>query len=267
MAYTGLEVMESNGTALEDTNIMMPRVMSEMGRSCLEADSEALVMAACGRAVTLLLLLATGAWAARGREPPTDPLLAALLRLQAALNGIPSCDFMTKDLWTDIEKRQQRLDKLQEGIFQKMNDIARLEMEHPTATECKEPFERVSGGCFYQSGGEKATWAEARFACGRLGADLAHPEDNWSLKEYTRQISSAGYGYYFIGGQLDNSTDFREWRWVDGRPVSIEHRIYSQPPGQGECLVIDGAGTHSMKAKSCDEYRRWYICELKVRSA
>lgn len=90
-------------------------------------------MAACGRAVALLLL-AAGASAAQGRDAPTEPLLAALIRLQAALDDVPSCEFKTKDLWTDIEKRQQRLEKLQEGIFQKMNDIARLELEYPSAT-------------------------------------------------------------------------------------------------------------------------------------
>lgn len=93
----------------------------------------ALAMAACGRAVALLLL-AAGASAAQGRDAPTEPLLAALIRLQAALDDVPSCEFKTKDLWTDIEKRQQRLEKLQEGIFQKMNDIARLELEYPSAT-------------------------------------------------------------------------------------------------------------------------------------
>ncbi|XP_037792524.1 C-type lectin domain family 4 member G-like [Penaeus monodon] len=234
--------------------------------SLAEAGSVALIMAACGRAVALLLL-AAGASAARGRDTPPEPLLAALIRLQATLDDIPSCEFKTKGLWTDIEKRQQRLEKLQEGIFQKMNDIARIEMEYPSATECQDPFQWMSGGCYYHSGRERATWGEARFACGRMGADLAHPADNWSLKDYTRQISSSGYGYYFIGGRADNSSGFRDWHWVDGRPVAIEHRMYSQPPGLGECLVIDGAGTHSMKAKSCDAYKRWYICELKVRSA
>lgn len=101
--------------------------------SLAEAGSVALIMAACGRAVALLLL-AAAASAARGRDTPPEPLLAALIRLQATLDDIPSCEFKTKGLWTDIEKRQQRLEKLQEGIFQKMNDIARIEMEYPSAT-------------------------------------------------------------------------------------------------------------------------------------
>lgn len=75
------------------------------------------------------------------------------------------------------------------------NVIASLRILTPTLDskpECQDPFQWMAGGCYYHSGKERATWAEARFACGRMGADLAHPTDNWSLKDYTRQISSSG---------------------------------------------------------------------------
>ncbi|KAG7156278.1 uncharacterized protein LOC121853880 [Homarus americanus] len=200
-------------------------------------------------------------------DQDTEAFLAALLRLEKILNHTHGCDKRLQELWRDVTIRRLTLERLEEDIFHLMDKYAKVQAEDPTTDECPEPFAARGGGCFYYPHGEKNTWAGARYSCVRLGGDLAHPDDLPSFKKYVKTIASGDWGYFFLGGKTDPKLEFPAFRWLDGRSIAGEN-MYSElfSFSSDFCLAMEAHNRFKIKAKHCDNHKRWYICEIKVKN-
>ncbi|XP_068216514.1 uncharacterized protein [Palaemon carinicauda] len=199
-------------------------------------------------------------------RPASESLAQALLDLESALNGTNFCYSRIKSLWAAAAERKIRLDEMQDAIFLSMNKLAKLEASSPMLKECPAPFKKVAGGCFHNPEEKLKKWTDARLACGKLGGDLAYPRDLDAFRQWAGGLRS-DYGYYYLGGRSDPDKEFPEFRWVDGRRILKEEKYRTEFLVISDmfCITMENQSRKEIKNKGCDDHKRWYICEIKIK--
>ncbi|XP_064113529.1 uncharacterized protein LOC135220167 [Macrobrachium nipponense] len=197
---------------------------------------------------------------------PMENLEQALMNLEASLNGTSFCFSRIKELWEVATERKVKLEAIRDDLFRSMNRLAQLEASSPILKECPAPFERVAGGCFFPSDEKIKFWNDARLVCGRMGGDLAYPRDLSLFRSWVRGLRDE-YGYYYIGARANPKDEFPIFLWLDGRRLLKEesYRTDFLVYGDALCVGIQTYGGYELKNKDCGEYRRRYICEIKVK--
>lgn len=200
----------------------------------------------------------------------SETLLSALLRLENSLNGTSICSSRIKSLWKAIALWRTQLDELQNSVFNAMNKMAKFQSESPIVKSCPWDGFEPGRGCYYSPEEKLRKWTDARLACGKLGADLAHPypQNMQAFKNWVGSISS-GWGFYYIGGKLNPEDEYPLFRWVDGRRISSDNPSFTEPfrvIDSDNCIAMENHLRFRYKPKSCDSFRRWYICEIKIQS-
>nr|XP_053634228.1 uncharacterized protein LOC128689788 isoform X1 [Cherax quadricarinatus] len=205
---------------------------------------------------------------AAGVDLENNDLLASLLRMQKVLSGIEGCDTRLQHLWRDVTAQRLTLERLQEEVFLQMDRHAKIQFEHPTRQKCPEPFQVGGGGCFYHPQRVKKTWAAARYSCGKLGADLAHPANITSFRDYITTVVSGDWGFFFLGARADPKQEFPVYRWLDGRIFGGEGRKSSESlTVDGDfCVVMLPHSWQEFEHKHCETSKGWYVCEVKVKN-
>lgn len=88
-------------------------------------------------------------------------------------------------------------------------------------------------------------------------------EEEWQLvNSEIQQITLSGLNEWHIGLQKQ-----RDWRWVSGRPLTIQKWQRNEPSGDGNTAVMSKnypAGTRGLFNDLSGQYFRPFICEMST---
>ncbi|XP_076042658.1 uncharacterized protein LOC143026334 isoform X2 [Oratosquilla oratoria] len=133
--------------------------------------------------------------------------------------------------------------------------------------ECKYPFRREAGGCFYLEEYNKKTWIGAQEYCKTLEASLAEPDNLERLSRHLHgsigELGTRVRWPLWLGARRFLKTGKDSWFWLKKESkIPIYFWQGATLRDNWDCMALDGYNEYKPTSLDCDVSRR-FLCERK----